>query len=41
VQEGEGQPPDHTWQEDQRQAFTTAVILFIALPSTEDKTAPG
>jgi hypothetical protein len=25
----------------QRRAFTPAVILFIALPETEDKTPPG
>jgi hypothetical protein len=41
VQEGEGQSPDRTWQGDQRQALTPAVILFIALPSTEDKSGPG
>jgi hypothetical protein len=41
VQEGEGQSPDRTWQEDQRQALTPAVILFIALLSTEDKSEPG
>jgi hypothetical protein len=27
--------------EDQRQALTPAVILFIALLSTEDKSEPG
>jgi hypothetical protein len=41
VQEGEGQSPDRTWREDQRQALTPAVILFIALLSTEDKSEPG
>jgi hypothetical protein len=28
-------------EEDQRQAFTPTVILFIALPPVEDKTDPG
>ena len=41
LQEGEGQSPDRTWREDQRRAFTPAVILFIALPSTEDKSRTG
>ena len=41
VQEGEGRSPDRTWREDQRQALTPAVILFIALLSTEDKSEPG
>jgi len=41
VQEGEGRSPDRTWQEDQRQALTPAVILFIVLPSTEDKSESG
>jgi hypothetical protein len=41
VQEGEGQSPDRTWQGDQRQALTPAVILFIAPPSKEDKAEPG
>jgi hypothetical protein len=41
MQEGEDLSPDHTWREDQRQAFTPAVILFVALPSTEDKSEPG
>jgi hypothetical protein len=40
-QEGEGRSPDRTWREDQRQALTPAVILFIALLSTEDKCEPG
>ncbi len=40
VQEGEGQSPDRTWQGDQRQALTPAVILFIALPPAEDKSEP-
>src|SRR5712691_12674047 len=33
--------PDQTWQRGQRQAFTPAVILFIALPPAEDKADPG
>jgi hypothetical protein len=28
-------------EEDQRQAFMTTVILFIALPPVEEKTDPG
>jgi hypothetical protein len=30
TQEGEGRSPARTWRLDQRQAFTPAVILFIA-----------
>ena len=41
VQESEGQSPDRTWREDQRQALTPAVILFIALLPPEDKSEPG
>jgi hypothetical protein len=41
VQEGEGQSPDRTWRGDQRRTFTPAVILFIELPSAEDKREPG
>ena len=40
-QEGEGQPRDRTWQDGLRLAFTPAVVLFIALPETENKTDPG
>jgi hypothetical protein len=40
-QEGEDQSPDRTCREDQRQALTPAVTLFIALPSMEDKAEPG
>jgi hypothetical protein len=40
-QEGEGQPPDRTRQDGLRRAFTPAVVLFIALPETENKTDPG
>jgi hypothetical protein len=32
VQEGEDLSPARTWRSDQRQAFTPAVILFIAGP---------
>jgi hypothetical protein len=39
--EGEGQPPDRTRQDGLRLAFTPAVVLFIALPETENKTDPG
>jgi len=39
--EGDGQPRDSTWQDGLRSAFTPAVVLFIALPETEDKTDPG
>src|SRR5260370_9992934 len=41
VQEGEGQSPDRTWREDQRQALTPAPILFIALLSTERQERAG
>ena len=41
-QEGEGPPPIATLQGIvQRRAFTSAVILFIALPEPEDKSDPG
>ena len=40
-QEGEGQPPDRTRQDGLRLVFTPAVVLFIALPETENKTDPG
>ena len=34
-------PQIETWQGRSVAAFTPAVILFIALPEAEDKTAPG
>jgi len=34
-------PQIETWQRRSAAAFTPAVILFIALPNTEDKTDPG
>ena len=41
-QEGEGPPQIATFQGiGQRRAFTPAVILFIALPESEDKYDPG
>ena len=40
-QEGEGQPRDRTRQDGLRRAFTPAVVLFVALPETENKTDPG
>jgi hypothetical protein len=40
-QEGEGQPHDRTRQDGLRLAFTPAVVLFIALPETENNTDPG
>ena len=39
--EGEGQPCDRTRQDGLRLAFTPAVVLFIALPETENNTDPG
>ena len=39
--EGEGQPPDRTVQDGLRPAFTSAVVLFIVLPETENKTDAG
>jgi len=39
--EGEGQARDRTWQDARRQALTPAVILFIALPESQDKGDPG
>jgi hypothetical protein len=41
-QEGEGRPPDrYLAGRGQGQAFTPALILFIVLSETEDKTDPG
>jgi hypothetical protein len=40
-QEGEGQPRDRTRRDGLRLAFTPAVVLFIALPETENNTDPG
>lgn len=40
--EGEGRSPDrYLAGRGQGQAFTPALILFIALPEVEDKTDPG
>jgi hypothetical protein len=40
--EGEGRKQIETLAGNgQRRAFTSAVILFIALPEAEDKTPPG
>src|SRR5260370_37180427 len=41
VQEGEGQSPDRTWREDQRQGLTPAMNIFIALLSTERQELAG